>query len=78
MADDNSNGLLTRKEFKDDMRIFKSEIKSDYQELRQEIRYGYVSKDRFRPVEKVVYGLAGAFLLAIVTALAGLIIIGTP
>ena len=29
----------------------------------------YVSKDRFRPVEKLAYGAAGAMLLAIIGAL---------
>lgn len=34
----------------------------------------YVTKDRFTPVEKVVYGLVGTFLTAIVIALATLVI----
>ena len=48
------------------------------QDFRDEVRDTYVTKDEFRPVMKVVYGLVTLILTVVVGAIIALVIIKTP
>jgi len=54
--------------------ITNNDIFKAISDFRNEIRGCYVSNDRFMPVEKLVYGLVGIILLAVVGALVALVI----
>ena len=43
--------------------------------LREDIKDGYVTKDEFRPVRMIVYGLASLILVAVATALVARVVI---
>lgn len=42
-------------------------------EFRQEAKNSFVSIDRYLPVERLVYGMAGVVLIAVVTAVVALV-----
>jgi len=50
-------------------------VRIDLTNLRTEIATKYVTKDEFKPVRMVVYGMVGALLLAVVAAIVGLVLI---
>ena len=43
-------------------------IKDAVKDLRNDIDHKYVTTDQFEPIKKIVYGLVGAVLLAVITA----------
>jgi hypothetical protein len=61
-----------------DLRIISNDlsyIRDDVKEIKANLSSGYVTKDQFEPVKKIVYGLVGLILVAVVGALMGLIVI---
>ena len=52
-----------------------SYIREDVTEIKSQLRGSYVSKDEFEPIKKIVYGLVGLILVAVVGALMGLVIV---
>lgn len=54
--------------------ITNNDIFKAISDFRNEIRGCYVSNDRFMPVEKLVYGMVGVILLAVVGALVALVV----
>ena len=50
-------------------------IRDDVKEIKDNLRSSYVSKDEFDPVKKIVYGLVGLILVAVMGAVLGLVII---
>ena len=50
-------------------------IRDDVKEIKDNLRSSYVSKDEFDPVKKIVYGLVGLILVAVMVAVLGLVII---
>lgn len=59
---------------KKDVSDIKVNIAKLPEKLRETFDKHYVSKDSFKPIQKVVYGLVGAILLGIVVALLALVI----
>lgn len=51
-----------------------SYIKRDVADIKTNVEHGYVTKDEFEPVRKLVYGLVGIILVAVVGALVGLVV----
>lgn len=51
-----------------------NEFRKEMNEHFDEIKQGYVTLDRFKPVEMVVYGMAGFCLVAILGAVVALVI----
>lgn len=49
-------------------------IKRDLADIKQLQQHNYVSKDEFEPVKKIVYGLVGLTLVAVVGALISLVV----
>ncbi len=54
--------------------ITNSDILKAINDFRKEMKDCYVSIDRFLPVEKLVYGMAGIVLVAVVGSLIALVI----
>jgi hypothetical protein len=52
-----------------------SDIKDDVREIKQKLEIDYCTKAEFDPVKKVVYGLVGLILTAVVGSLIALVII---
>lgn len=52
-----------------------SYIRDDLTEIKSTLRGSYVSKDEFEPIKKIVYGLVGLILVAVVGAVMGLVIV---
>lgn len=54
------------------------QIKALREEMREEVagmRGQYVTQDQFAPVKAIVYGIAGTALLAVITAVVGLVVL---
>lgn len=49
-------------------------IKSDVAEIRRMQQTNYVSHDEFEPIKRIVYGLVGLILVAVVGALVSLVV----
>lgn len=49
-------------------------IQQDMQEIKQQIAANYVTKDQFEPVRKLVYGVVGILLTAMVVAMINLVL----
>lgn len=49
-------------------------IQRDVIEIKTSIAFNYVTKEQFEPIQKIVYGLVGLILVAVVGALMTLII----
>lgn len=49
-------------------------IKGDVQEIKSTLKSSYVTTDQFEPVKKIVYGLVGLILVAVVGALLALVV----
>lgn len=47
------------------------------QELRNEMNTTYVTKDRFKPIERIVYGLVSLILVAVIGSMIGMVIVDT-
>ena len=54
--------------------ITNSDILEAINKFRDEMKNCYVSIDRFSPIEKLVYGMVGCILVAVVGALVALVI----
>jgi hypothetical protein len=52
-------------------------IKKDVTEIKERLEGQFVSKDEFEPVKKIVYGLVGIILVAVVGALIALVVRGS-
>lgn len=52
-----------------------SRIKTDITEIKERLDEKYVTKDEFEPVKKLVYGIVGLILTAVIGALLGLVIL---
>lgn len=51
------------------------EMKLDIKQIILEVQSQYVSKDEFEPVKRLVYGLVGLILVAVVGAILALVIV---
>lgn len=51
------------------------ELKDDFEKLEEKADKIYVKVEAFDPVRKIVYGLVGIVLTAVLTALVGLVLI---
>ena len=49
-------------------------IQSEVRGIKTQLEAEYVTKDRFQPVERIVYGMAGTILLAVLGAVVALVI----
>lgn len=49
-------------------------IKDDIKEIKDIINFRYVSKEEFDPIKKIVYGVVGLLLTAVVVALVALVL----
>ena len=82
------NENITRQEYQrrtnnimrkiDEIKKEVSEIKINLatlpEKLRETFDEHYISKDSFKPIQKIVYGLVGAILLAVIVAILALVI----
>lgn len=50
-------------------------MKNDIHDIKSNVAQGYVTKDEFEPIKKIVYGLVGLILVAVVGALLSLVVI---
>jgi hypothetical protein len=50
-------------------------MKNDIHDIKANVQQGYVTKDEFEPIKKIVYGLVGLILVAVVGALLSLVVI---
>lgn len=69
--------MATRTSSQTDLAVIKNDlvyIKSDLQEIKQSVTHGYVTKDEFEPVRRIVYGLVSIILIAVVGAVVSLVI----
>lgn len=51
-----------------------SYIKSDIKEIKDSVVSTYVTKDQFEPIQRLVYGLVGLILFAVVGAVISLVL----
>lgn len=58
-----------------DILEIKNSLGKDITEIKTTLEKNYITKAEFRPVQKVVYGLVGAILLAVVGELLALVIV---
>ena len=49
-------------------------IQSEVRGIKAQLEGEYVTKDRFQPVERIVYGMVGTILLAVLGAVIALVI----
>lgn len=54
---------------------FKSEFKEEIKDIKNTVDKNLVTKNEFAPVQKIVYGLVSLILVAVITAIIGLVII---
>ena len=57
-------------------RIILERMQKDLRDLKDESRDQYVTKIQFEPIQRLVYGMVGLILIAVITALMA-IVIGT-
>lgn len=69
----NKNIMQEIKDIKKDVNDIKICIAELPQKIKDAISNDYVSKEAFRPVQKVVYGLVGAIMLGVIGAVLALI-----
>jgi len=50
-------------------------IRRDLDDIKAKLNSGYVSRDEFEPIKKIVYGLVSLILVGVVGALTSLIIV---
>ena len=59
--------------------IILERMQRDLKDLKDESREQYVTKTQFEPVQRLVYGMVGLVLIAVITALMAIIVGGqTP
>lgn len=51
-----------------------SHMEADVKEIKDDMKDRYVTNERFEPVQKIVYGLVGLILIAVVTALLAIVV----
>jgi hypothetical protein len=51
-----------------------SHIQTDIKEIKEKLENRYITKDEFDPVKKIVYGLVGVILVAVVGALIAIVV----
>jgi len=68
----NINLMKQINDIKDDIGNIKINIAGLPDKIKEAIAENYVSKDSFRPVQKVVYGLVGAILIGVAGAILAL------
>lgn len=51
-------------------------IKRDIADIKATVQHGYVTKEEFEPIKKIVYGLVGLILVAVVGAVVSLVVKG--
>ena len=68
----NINLMKQINDIKDDIGNIKISIAVLPDKIKEAIAENYVSKDSFRPVQKVVYGLVGAILIGVAGAILAL------
>lgn len=51
-----------------------SYIKADIKEIKDSVVTTYVTKDQFEPIQRLVYGLVGLILFAVVGAVVSLVL----
>lgn len=51
-----------------------SYIKRDVSDIKKTVQNGYVTKDQFEPIQRIVYGLVGLILVAVVGAVISLVV----
>lgn len=56
------------------MREAMVEIKKDVADLKNELEGKYVTRESFEPVQKLVYGLVGVILVAVIGALVAMVV----
>jgi len=49
-------------------------IQRDVAEIKEKLEKDYVTRDEFDPVKKIVYGMVGLVLVAVVSALIALVV----
>ena len=60
-------------------RVILERMQSDLKEIKKESGERYVTKEQFEPIQKLVYGMVGLVLVAVITALMAIIVGGqTP
>jgi len=57
-----------------DVQRVENKVDTGFREMKDVIRGGYVKKEEFEPVKKIVYGLVGLVLTSFVGAVIALII----
>jgi len=57
-------------------RLILERMQQDLKELKHESREQYVTKTQFEPIQKLVYGMVGLVLVAVVTAILAIVIGG--
>lgn len=72
MAASNRSGNGTLDVIKNDIGYIKDDIK----EIKSQINSNYVTKDQFEPVRRLVYGMVGIILTAVIVALVALVVGG--
>lgn len=55
-------------------RVILERVRHDIKDLKKESREEYVTKAQFEPVQKLVYGMVGLVLLAVITALLAIVV----
>ena len=56
---------------------FRTEMNERFDKIEHNMCTNYVTKDRYAPVEKLVYGLTGIILVAVIGAIIALVINNT-
>ena len=60
-------------------RVILERMQIDLKEIKKESGERYVTKEQFEPIQKLVYGMVGLVLVAVITALMAIIVGGqTP
>lgn len=49
-------------------------MRQDISEIKNTVRHGYVTKEEFEPIKKIVYGLVGLILVSVVGAVVSLVV----
>ena len=60
-----------------DLRVIRNDIayiRDDVKEIKATLNSNYITRDQFEPVKKIVYGLVGLILVAVVGALLALVV----
>lgn len=61
-------------ELKEDVKSGFKENKEEHKSIREYLTENYVTKERFNPVEKLVYGGVSIILVTVITAIVALVV----